>query len=568
MAGKSYLSCIDVIQTHVLTQPMQHLVNADYARSIDGNVVFYTAEDPLTRDVHAVVRECIRNARYDGVIFFRMDQFINGGKFNFPALDELTDAGLEVHFARESLAIRNRADLLNFFPELYCFEVTQPRACAAILESVDSALASPGEQPSDMPAMERVGNHVWRRSTCRLCHSPDLELVLPLEPIPILSPNSRLDGRVESLESAPLELYACRSCGHVQQIYIVDPEVLYRRYLYTTSISLGLTEHFSTWITDLTRRIAASENALLVEIGSNNGAVLRLFKERGFTVLGVEPAQALAASATADNLPTIGDFFSAALARRIREAHGPARVVVANNVVANIDDLDDFALGVHTLLGPDGVFVMETQHALAIFERNLLDVIYHEHVSYFLVAPLERFFARHGLVLVDVEFSEAKGGSMRIFAQPAADGRSPGPNVEKAIAREKSAGIYGAELFSAYRNRVRSLRAEIDAFVAEQSANGKSIAAYGASIGCISLIEQFNLAHRIRFLVDDNATKEHVIASGIKIPVRPSSALVSEKIDWTILLAWRYASPITTRNTDYVSRGGRFAIPLPTFTTV
>lgn len=571
MDGKVYLSCIDVIKTDALTQPIQHLVNADYAQSIGGKIVFYTAEDPLTRGSHSVVRACIRDASYDGVIFFRMNQFLDDGRFNFSALDELVKAGLEVHFARESLAIRTRTELLKLFPDLYCFETTQPRACGAILDKIELASAAVREdQQTDLAASERIGRFVRRRSTCRLCHSRELELVLPLAPIPIISSNSEVaakDAR-EVADSAPLELYACRSCGHIQQIYIVDPEVLYRRYLYKTSISLGLTEHFSRSIADLLRRIDRRNGDLVVEVGSNNGAVLKIFRDHGFAVLGVEPAQALAAAATAGGLTTIGDFFSANLAQCIRHAYGPARIVIANNVVANIDDLDDFAAGIRTLLAPNGLFMMETQNALEVFERNLLDVIYHEHVSYFLVAPLEKFFRNHGLVLVDVEFTAAKGGSMRVFVQLSDGAKVNEAHVQGAISREQDAGIYGTGLFSAYRNRVASLCAEVEAFVTEERAKGKRIVAYGASVGCVSLLEQFNLADKIRFVVDDNATKDHIVVSNVRIPIRSASALVDEKIDWAVVLAWRYASDIAARNQTYTAQGGRFAVPLPRLSVV
>src|SRR5205823_5918303 len=160
-------------------------------------------------------------------------------------------------------------------------------------------------------------------------------------------------------------------------------------------------EHFERYADDVLRRVAPPADGLVVEIGSNEGAMLRSFKSRGAPVLGVDPARQIAARASAAGIETWPDYFTPSVARAVRERYGPAAIVVANNVCANIDDLQSTMTGIGELLAPDGVFVFETSYLLDVVEQTLLDTIFHEHLSYFAVRPLDRFFRGHGMTLVD-----------------------------------------------------------------------------------------------------------------------------------------------------------------------
>ena len=258
----------------------------------------------------------------------------------------------------------------------------------------------------------------YHRKTCRLCHSEAVETVVPLAPIPIATPNIGLatkgtDGGGIATTLAPLDLYLCHACGHLQLLDIIDPEVQYTHFAYTTSISLGLTEHFDRMADSVIARAKLAPGALVVEIGSNDGTLLRFFKQRGMRVLGIDPARATALRATAEGIETLPTFFTATLADKIRTEHGPAAVIISNNTFANLDDLDDPTDGIRRLLADDGLFVFETQHGADVIRRMLIDTIYHEHLSYFLVGPLVPFFARHGMTLFAAEHLTTKGGSIR-----------------------------------------------------------------------------------------------------------------------------------------------------------
>ncbi len=258
---------------------------------------------------------------------------------------------------------------------------------------------------------------VFQRETCRLCDGSGLQLALPLEPTPLGDDFIPADRGPQHQPVYPLDLWLCADCGNVQLGHVINPDIVYPEYRYTSSISLGLTEHFQAYADALLARAGTAPGALVVELGSNEGAMLRAFQRRGLRTLGVDPAREIAARATAAGIETLAAYFTAALAANLRQERGAASLVIANNVFANIDDLADVVEGVRGLLAPDGLFVMETSYCLDVVEKALIDTIFHEHLTYFAAAPLAVFFGRWGMELVDVERVETKGGSLRATAQ-------------------------------------------------------------------------------------------------------------------------------------------------------
>jgi SAM-dependent methyltransferase len=205
-----------------------------------------------------------------------------------------------------------------------------------------------------------------RISECRLCDSRELDLIVSFTPTP---PG---DAYVTQAQLGtpqlcyPLDLLACRSCGAVQLADTVDPALIYTHYTYTTSISVGLSEHFARYAKDVIARTQPSVGGYVLDIGSNDGTLLRAFKGRGYQVLGVDPATAIAAKAAASGIPTKAGYFSTTLAAELLEWHGTAALITANHIMANVADLHDFIEGVKTLLAPDGTFVFETGYWPAI----------------------------------------------------------------------------------------------------------------------------------------------------------------------------------------------------------
>jgi SAM-dependent methyltransferase len=409
-------------------------------------------------------------------------------------------------------------------------------------------------------------------TACLLCLSTKMHIVVPLEPIPIATPNFAMglagERLAEALAGVPLDLYQCEDCGHVQVGQVGNPDLQYRDYVYTTSLSPGLAAHFAEYARAELARLAPPVGSVVVEIGSNDGTLLRKFQEGGMRVVGVDPARRIAAEATAGGIETIADFFSRDLARRIVEEHGKARIVIANNVIANVHDLVDFAKGIAELLDDDGAFLFETQYGADVVDRNLLDTVYHEHLSYFFVRPTAEHFERHGLAVTSIERISTKGGSIRVTVRRRGAG-SPDASVARAIADEETRGMFAPAYFAKLVRDVAAIRAELTELVRGERAAGRTVAGYGVAVGTTTLLAQFGLMSGIDFLVDDDPHKAAALEGpGYSIPVATPARLLEESPGATIVFAWRYAAAIAVANSEYLAQGGRFVIPLPGVTTI
>jgi SAM-dependent methyltransferase len=404
---------------------------------------------------------------------------------------------------------------------------------------------------------------VTRRDTCRLCGSRNLQLVLALAPTPIADDYVPAGRRGEKQEHFPLDLALCRDCGHTQILDAVNPELLFRNYTYRTAVSLGLVEHFRKVAERLIEQWQIGPGSLVVEIGSNDGSNLRFFKDRGATVLGVDPAREIAAAATASGIETIPEFFTPELAARILRERGPAKLVIANNVFAHADALGAIADGIRTALAPDGVFVFEVSYMVDIVEKMLWDTLYHEHLCYHAVKPFAHFFRLHGMQLIDVERIPTKGGSIRGTAQRDDGPRPIAPVVGELIALEDRMKFGEVQTFLDYAAKIDALKKQLLDLLARLRAEGKTIAGYGASATVTTLLHHFDLGDKLDFLVDDNPVKQGTYSPGHHIPVLAPSALAERRPDYVVILAWAYAEPILKKNQAYLDQGGHFIVPLP-----
>lgn len=404
---------------------------------------------------------------------------------------------------------------------------------------------------------------VYRRSDCRLCHSTDLVVALHLTPTPPADayvPPERADVVQKCF---PVDMYLCRDCGFVQLLDVVRPEAIYGDYLYETSSSLGLVEHFDGYAEEVLTRIEPEQGALVVDIGSNDGSLLRSFQRRGMTVLGVDPAGEIARRATESGVETLPEFFTVELARRLRDERGPAAIVTANNVIANIDDMDEVTRAVRELLAPDGVFVLESFHLGDLVRNMVFDFFYHEHLSAFAVRPLIPFFERHGLQLVDALRVPTKGGSLRYTVQLADGPRAPSPAVAALAEKEREQGLDGVELFERFAQQIGAAKRDVLERVHALRAEGKSVAGYGASATTTTMIYHFDLGDEIDVIFDDFEAKQGLLSPGLHIPVVASDELYERRPDAVVVFAWRYWAPIARKHARYLEEGGTFLVPMP-----
>ena len=406
---------------------------------------------------------------------------------------------------------------------------------------------------------------IHRRTTCRACDGHDLEMVLSLKPSPIGDAYVTSDDLNVSQASYPLNLYMCKGCGLAQLLDVIDPNILYGQYIYVTSSSSGLSDHFQTYAHSIINRCKLKPGSMVIDLGSNDGTLLKHFQQRGMNVLGVEPAAHIALQATASGVMSIADFFSPDLAKNIVAKHGHAKLITANNVFANIDDLMSWVSGVNVLLDKDGVFVFESYYLADLVQNMVFDFIYHEHLSSFSVRPMQLMFERIGLELVAVERVATKGGSLRYLVQRLSGPLKKDGTVVDMLALEEKMGLYRKETFTTYADKINVLKDQTKNFLAKAKFDGKKIAGFGASVTGTTLINHFEIGEYLDYLVDDNLAKQGRFSPGLHLPVLPSSALCERRPDYVVILAWRFSEAIISKNQAYLDCGGQFLIPVPDF---
>jgi len=404
---------------------------------------------------------------------------------------------------------------------------------------------------------------VFHRETCRLCDSKDVELVVKLEPIP-LSENYTADS--ESGKKAaryPVDLYMCAACGHVQQLDVVDSKSLWESYTYYSGEAKGMPEHFRHVAARIRETYRPPAGSLVIDIGSNDGSLLRPFKEAGHRVLGIDPATEIARLATESGIETIPALASLDLARKIREQHGPAHVVCAFNVFAHADNMGEMAESIRTILAPDGLFVFEAQYLLDIIDKMLIATVFHEHMSHHSVKALVPFLDRHGMELIEVERVPIQHGSLIGTVQLKGGKRPVKDSVFQLLDLETQRKLDRLETLRLFAARLRQLRERTSRLVQGWKESKVSVAGYGAARSGPTLISQLGLTGVIEYIVDDHPQKVGKYSSGDGIPIVPTAELCRRMPDYTIILAWVHAAKIIESNMEYLDKGGHFVVLCP-----
>ena len=404
---------------------------------------------------------------------------------------------------------------------------------------------------------------VFHRDSCRLCGSKNVERVVELKPIP-LSEGYTLDPETaKRAPRYPVDVYMCADCGHVQQLDVIDSKNLWESYTYYSGQAKGMPEHFRQVADRIVGTANPPEGALVIDIGSNDGSLLRPFQEAGYRVLGIDPAKEVAQRANDSGIETIPELMSLDRARRIREKHGPAHVICAFNVFAHADDLGEIADSVRTMLAPDGLFFFEAQYLLDIIDGVLIATIFHEHMSHHSVKPLAKFLDRHGLELIAVDRSRIQHGSIIGTVQMAGGGRPVGVSVGALLALEEERGLDRIDTLRQFDAQVKQLRDKTAGLVEEWRRQGASIAAFGAARSGPTLIAQLGLADAIEVIVDDHPQKIGKYSSGDGIPIFPTATLTERMPDYTVILAWVHSAKIIETYREYLEKGGHFVVLCP-----
>ncbi|MDO8573441.1 MAG: class I SAM-dependent methyltransferase [Candidatus Daviesbacteria bacterium] len=397
-----------------------------------------------------------------------------------------------------------------------------------------------------------------------MCKGRSLKRIISLSPTPPANAFLTKTDLKKNESFFPLQVNFCIDCGQLQLTHVVSPELLFRNYVYVSSTSAVFVTHFEEYAGDLIKRFKLNKKSLVVDIGSNDGILLRPLKKAGIKILGVDPAIKIAKKATNSGLQTLPFFLNTKVAKNIVDKFGQADVVTANNAFAHIHDLDEIIESVKILTKDDGVFVIEFPYLIDFIKKNLFDTIYHEHLSYLSVRSLSAIFKRLNMEIFDAKKVSSHGGSLRIYGKKMGAKYKVKKAVQKFLDEEKNLGLNETKTYLDFAKAIKNNRRELTVLLKKLKSQGKTIVGYGAPAKGNTLLNFYKIGPQILdYIVDDSAYKQGLYTPGTHIPVFPFNKISETKPDYIFILAWNFANPIMDKLSSFKINGGRFIIPVP-----
>jgi novobiocin biosynthesis protein NovU/D-mycarose 3-C-methyltransferase len=402
-----------------------------------------------------------------------------------------------------------------------------------------------------------MGVDFYRRIVCRTCGSDRLAVLIDFGDMP-LAGGFLMPEHFGEEKFYPLDVSVCLDCSLVQGLNVINPNLLFRHYFYLSSVTGTLSRHFNNLAMLLRREILPWDGGFVVEIGCNDGVLLKPLQQMGVRVLGVDPARNIAKIARGKDIEVISEYFTEEIAGRIIVEKGPADVITASNVFAHIDDLDEVMRGVSTLLAENGTFIVETRYIVDMLERMQFDTIYHEHLSYYSVHSLSRFFQRHGFKIVRVDRIPMHGGAIRVFAQRENHGT---PDLTEILSLEECLEVNKPYTYIKFGDGVAEYRRNLRQMLSERKARGRTLCGYGAAGRATILLNYCGVGDfSMQYIVDESPLRAGKYMPGIHIPIYFPSHFREHPTDDCMITAWTYEREIIDKEPDY---RGTFIIPLP-----
>jgi len=400
--------------------------------------------------------------------------------------------------------------------------------------------------------------------TCRFCNSALRESFADLGMSPLSNAYPAAADGLKPEVFFPLHAFVCTNCWLVQLHELQTPSEIFTEYAYFSSFSDSWLEHSRLFSDAAIARFGLDAASRVVEIASNDGYLLKFFKQRGIDVLGVEPAKNVAAEAIKAGVPTLVEFFGVAQAMRMVESGQQADLLVGNNVLAHVPDINDFVAGLALVLKPAGVCSMEFPHLARLVEGNQFDTIYHEHFSYLSLSTVQRVFAQHGLRVFDVEELSTHGGSLRVISCRKDAPHAQTGRVEALLEHERADGYLDVEIYRRFAKKVIDTKCAFLEFLLGARRDGKRVVGYGAPAKGNTLLNYCGVrSELIEYTVDRNPYKQNRLLPGTRIPINAPEEIMRTKPDYVVILPWNLRAEISTQLAQIREWGGKFVVPIP-----
>jgi len=399
---------------------------------------------------------------------------------------------------------------------------------------------------------------------CKICNQ-ELESIISFGKMPI---SNRFVSDINADEYFyDLAVGFCPGCFMVQLEQCVEPEMMFNKdYAYYSSTSKAMVKHFKKMAVEIADMILAKPNPLVVEIGCNDGIMLKHIAKQNISHLGIEPSANVAAIARKNGVNVIETFFSTESVGDILEKQGQADIICGANVMCHIENINSVFEGINILLKPDGVLFFEDPYLYDIIKKSAFDQLYDEHVYYYSGLSVSELTRKHGLQLVDMIPQSVHGGSMRYYIKKGQN-NTVSPNVENYIRREKNLGLHTLSGYITFKNNVDKICSDFKKTLLEIKSQGHRIAAYGATSKSTTLLTYAQVGRDlIGYVSDTTPTKIGKYTPGTHIPVKSHEYFLSDQPPYTVLLAWNHKLEIFEKEKEYRKNGGKFITFFPEVT--
>lgn len=392
------------------------------------------------------------------------------------------------------------------------------------------------------------------KKSCRTCSIENLKPVVSFGNSPLA--NNLLNSIEDKTELFPLEVEYCENCHNVQLNYVVPAEKLFKHYLYVSSTTKSMRDHFEKASSHYIDMFGLNHNSLVIDIGSNDGVALKPFKEKNIKVLGIEPATNIAKIAVESGIDTINDFFSNNIIDDILQK-GKADIITASNVFAHADGIEEIVKTAFKTLKDDGSFIVEVQYILNTINDLTFDNVYHEHVTYWSVSSLNNFFKSLGFKLYRVEHIDTHGGSIRGFV--CKNDREIQSSVTEFLSNEVENGLTNYTTYLDFGKRVENAKNNVVNNIKKLKQAGISIVGYGSPAKATTALNYFGITNKqIDYIIEDNQLKHNKIVPGVNIPIYSKEKVELNLPDIILVLAWNFFEEVKTNNKKLIDLGVRF----------
>lgn len=404
---------------------------------------------------------------------------------------------------------------------------------------------------------------VRHRDNCRGCCSPDLLEFLDLGEMPLAGGFLATESEFKSELKIPLKIFYCRNCSLAQVLDVVNPDVLFKKYQYISSVIPALSEHFREYSAFLRSTYLKNKNSTLLEFGCNDGVLLQYFQnDKDIAAYGIDPSTNVFELARVKKLKVANDYFNVKSAEELKAQFGKMDVVTGSNVFAHVDDIHEILDAARVILKPDGVFIVEVHYLMNLLRVFQYDTIYHEHLSYYSVKSLREILKLKGFRLIDVQALPMHGGAIRAIATLDSSELPISPAVDDFLKDEKES--VNEDYILRFTEKVTRHREELFRTVNSIKKQGKRIFGYGAAGRGTILLNYCGIGlDHLDYIVDASPLRAGKFMPGVHVPIVYPEKARNDPPDYFLVIAWNYLDSIMEQEKELKNRGVGFIVPFP-----